>query len=75
MVLIARIRTPASQLIEARDSDGGLDDRELKATAGLVLAAGFETTVNLLANAIALRRPTRVLPGYETLPARLRYPS
>jgi cytochrome P450 len=43
-----------SQLIEARDSGGGLDDRELKATAGLVLAAGFETTVNLLGNAIAL---------------------
>ena len=43
-----------SQLIEARDEDGALDDRELKATAGLVLAAGFETTVNLLGNAIAL---------------------
>ena len=37
-----------SQLIEARDEEGALDDRELKATAGLVLAAGFETTVNLL---------------------------
>ena len=43
-----------SQLIEARDEDGTLNDRELKATAGLVLAAGFETTVNLLGNAIAL---------------------
>jgi cytochrome P450 len=43
-----------SQLIEARDEQGTLDDRELKATAGLVLAAGFETTVNLLGNAIAL---------------------
>jgi cytochrome P450 len=43
-----------SQLIEARDEEGTLDDRELKATAGLVLAAGFETTVNLLGNAIAL---------------------
>jgi len=43
-----------SQLIDARDEEGALDDRELKATAGLVLAAGFETTVNLLANAIAL---------------------
>jgi hypothetical protein len=42
-----------SQLIEARDEDGALSDRELKATAGLVLAAGFETTVNLLGNAIA----------------------
>lgn len=43
-----------SQLIEARDEQGALDDLELKATAGLVLAAGFETTVNLLGNAIAL---------------------
>jgi cytochrome P450 len=43
-----------SQLIEARDDRGTLDDRELKATAGLVLAAGFETTVNLLGNAIVL---------------------
>lgn len=43
-----------SQLIAVRDEDGGLDDRELKSTAGLVLAAGFETTVNLMGNAIAL---------------------
>jgi len=43
-----------SQLIQARDEEGTLDGRELKATAGLVLAAGFETTVNLLGNAIAL---------------------
>ena len=43
-----------SQLVRARDDDGGLDDRELLATAGLVLAAGFETTVNLLSNGIAL---------------------
>jgi cytochrome P450 len=43
-----------SQLIEARDEEGTLDDRELKATAGLVIAAGFETTVNLLGNGIAL---------------------
>jgi cytochrome P450 len=43
-----------SQLIEARDEEGALNDRELKATAGLVLAAGFETTVNLLGNGIAL---------------------
>ncbi|HTU74162.1 MAG TPA: cytochrome P450 [Trebonia sp.] len=43
-----------SQLIVARDEEGALDDRELKSTAALVLAAGFETTVNLLGNAIAL---------------------
>ena len=43
-----------SQLVAVRDDGGGLDERELKATAGLVLAAGFETTVNLLGNGIAL---------------------
>ncbi len=43
-----------SQLVAARDGGVGLDERELKATAGLVLAAGFETTVNLLGNGIAL---------------------
>ncbi|WP_323793872.1 cytochrome P450, partial [Nocardioides sp.] len=44
-----------SQLVTARDDAGkGLNDAELKSTAGLVLAAGFETTVNLLGNGIAL---------------------
>ncbi len=44
-----------SQLVTARHDDGAaLTDAELKATAGLVLAAGFETTVNLLGNGIAL---------------------
>ena len=43
-----------SQLVAARDDGVGLDERELKATAGLVLAAGFETTVNLLGNGVAL---------------------
>jgi cytochrome P450 len=43
-----------SQLVAAREDGVGLDNRELKATAGLVLAAGFETTVNLLGNGIAL---------------------
>lgn len=44
-----------SKLVAARDDDGvALTDAELKATAGLVLAAGFETTVNLLSNGIAL---------------------
>ena len=45
-----------SQLVAARDDGVGLDERELKATAGLVLAAGFETTVNLLGNGVALLR-------------------
>jgi cytochrome P450 len=43
-----------SQLILAADEGGRLDDRELMATAGLVLAAGFETTVNLLGNGIRM---------------------
>lgn len=45
------------RLVAARDDDGvALTDAELKSTAGLVLAAGFETTVNLLGNGIALLR-------------------
>lgn len=43
-----------SELVAARDEGLGLSQHELKATAGLVLAAGFETTVNLLSNGIAL---------------------
>jgi cytochrome P450 len=44
-----------SQLAAARDEDGTpLTDAELKNTAGLVLAAGFETTVNLIGNGTAL---------------------
>nr|WP_246372448.1 cytochrome P450 [Gordonia humi] len=43
-----------SRLVEARDEGVGLSERELRATAGLVLAAGFETTVNLLSNGTAL---------------------
>lgn len=46
-----------SRLVAARDDEGdgsGLSDLELRSTAGLVLAAGFETTVNLLSNGIAL---------------------
>jgi cytochrome P450 len=43
-----------SQLVAAREDGVGLSERELRATAGLVLAAGFETTVNLLGNGVAL---------------------
>ncbi|WP_422742738.1 cytochrome P450 [Mycobacterium sp. WMMD1722] len=46
-----------SQLIAAsdgEDGESGLSERELQATAGLVLAAGFETTVNLLGNGIKM---------------------
>lgn len=43
-----------SKLVHAADEGEGLTDLELRSTAGLVLAAGFETTVNLLGNGIAL---------------------
>ena len=43
-----------SQLIEASEGGVRLDEAELRAIAGLVLAAGFETTVNLLGNGIRL---------------------
>ena len=43
-----------SQLIQASDDGAQLDETELQAIAGLVLAAGFETTVNLLGNGIRL---------------------
>jgi cytochrome P450 len=43
-----------SQLVHAEDDEGGLTQVELRATAGLLLAAGFETTVNLLGNGAAL---------------------
>ena len=43
-----------SQLVLARDEGVGLTDVELKSIAGLVLAAGFETTVNLLSNGTSL---------------------
>lgn len=43
-----------SQLIDATEDGVPLDTDELRAIAGLVLAAGFETTVNLLGNGIRL---------------------
>jgi cytochrome P450 len=43
-----------SQLVQIEDGGERLDQVELKATAGLVLAAGFETTVNLIGSAVAL---------------------
>ncbi|MGV0991907.1 MAG: cytochrome P450 [Mycobacterium sp.] len=43
-----------SQLIDAADGGVRLNESELRAVAGLVLAAGFETTVNLLGNGIRL---------------------
>jgi cytochrome P450 len=43
-----------SRLICASDADTSLSDAELRAVAGLVLVAGFETTVSLLGNGIRL---------------------
>jgi cytochrome P450 len=43
-----------SQLIASSEGGARLDDEELRATAGLVLAAGFETTVNLLGSGIRI---------------------
>jgi cytochrome P450 len=43
-----------SKLIQATVDGQHLNDEELRATAGLVLAAGFETTVNLLGSGIRL---------------------
>jgi cytochrome P450 len=43
-----------SQLVHLEDEGSRLDDVELRATAGLLLAAGFETTVNLLGNGTQL---------------------
>jgi cytochrome P450 len=56
---IARLRRDPgddlfSELIRISDEEAQLDDEELRAVAGLVLAAGFETTVNLLGNGIRL---------------------
>lgn len=46
--------TLMSQLIEASDGGVKLSETELRGVAGLVLAAGFETTVNLLGNGIRM---------------------
>jgi cytochrome P450 len=43
-----------SELVAASEDGVRLTEREVKATAGLVLAAGFETTVNLLGNGAVL---------------------
>ena len=57
-----------SQIIKASDEGPRLNGDELQALAGLVLAAGFETTVNLLGNGIRMLLDT---PEHlETLAAR-----
>jgi cytochrome P450 len=45
-----------SQLVHVDEDGQQLTDRELLSTAGLLLAAGFETTVNLLGSGIVLLR-------------------
>ncbi|MGV9411971.1 cytochrome P450 [Nocardia sp. NPDC003693] len=50
---IARLRRePGEDILSSLVSAGDLDDRELKATASLLMGAGFETTVNLIGNGI-----------------------
>lgn len=51
-----------SQLVHLEDDGQRLDDVELRATAGLLLAAGFETTVNLLSSGteLLLRHPKQL---------------
>lgn len=46
--------TILSDLVQARDGQGALTDDELASVAMLLLAAGFETTVNLIGNAVVL---------------------
>ena len=48
-----------SHLVQARDEEDGLSERELVATAFLLLFAGYETTVNLIGNGVyaLLRNP------------------
>jgi cytochrome P450 len=51
-----RRRNPGDRVIDAliadSEAEGGLNDRELTATAMLLLTAGFETTVNMIGNGV-----------------------
>jgi cytochrome P450 len=51
-----------SQLVHLEDEGSRLNEVELRATAGLLLAAGFETTVNLLGSGtdLLLRHPDQL---------------
>ncbi|MEU8898452.1 cytochrome P450 [Nocardia sp. NPDC048505] len=55
-------REPGEDILSSLVTAGDLDDRELKATAGLLMAAGFETTVNLIGNCVVrlLRNPDQL---------------
>lgn len=45
-------REPGEDILSSLVTAGDLDDRELKATASLLMGAGFETTVNLIGNGV-----------------------
>ncbi|WP_422615735.1 cytochrome P450 [Nocardia jejuensis] len=45
-------RAPGEDILSSLVSAGELDDQELKATASLLMGAGFETTVNLIGNGV-----------------------
>ncbi|AYF72654.1 cytochrome P450 [Nocardia yunnanensis] len=50
---LARLRRePGEDILSSLVTAGELDDRELKATASLLMGAGFETTVNLIGNGV-----------------------
>ncbi|WP_227985139.1 cytochrome P450 [Nocardia spumae] len=50
---IARLRRdPGEDILSGLVASGDLDDRELKASATLLMGAGFETTVNLISNGV-----------------------
>ncbi|MFI6868716.1 cytochrome P450 [Nocardia sp. NPDC050406] len=60
---IARLRvSPGEDILSSLVTAGNLDERELKATATLLMGAGFETTVNLIGNAVVqlLARPEQL---------------
>ncbi|GAA5041705.1 cytochrome P450 [Nocardia callitridis] len=46
-------RSPGDDILSTLVSAGELDNRSLKATASLLMGAGFETTVNLIGNGVA----------------------
>jgi cytochrome P450 len=58
-LVAAKHATPDDGLLSALVADGRLTDQELVDTALLVLTAGYETTVNLIANGVLalLRHP------------------
>ncbi|MQY19975.1 cytochrome P450 [Nocardia macrotermitis] len=45
-------RSPGEDILSSLLTAGDLDEQDLKATASLLMGAGFETTVNLIGNAI-----------------------